>query len=113
MLQLTRGFRVAPGLREFLRRHEGLKRLFGGRVLQAGEYRFEHAASALDVVDRIERGDIFYYTLVAPEGKNMFDLAQLAAQLGLFNADAFLTAARNPAMIRDLDPAVRSRGPLR
>jgi UPF0755 protein len=79
-----------------------------GRVLQAGEYRFDRAASPLEVVDRLARGDVFYYTLVAPEGKNMFDLAQLAAQLGLFTADAFLTAARNPAMVRDLDPSAPS-----
>ena len=79
-----------------------------GRVLQAGEYRFDRAASPLEVVDRIARGDVFYYTLVAPEGKNMFDLAQVAAQLGLFTADAFLAAARNPAMVRDLDPAAPS-----
>ena len=79
-----------------------------GRVLQAGEYRFDHAASPLEVVDRIARGDVFYYTLVAPEGKNIFDLAQVAAQLGLFTSDAFLAAARNPAMIRDLDPAAPS-----
>jgi UPF0755 protein len=75
-----------------------------GRVLQAGEYRFDTAASAVDVADRVARGDIFYYTLVAPEGINTFDLAQAAGQFGLFTSDAFLTAARNPAMIRDLDP---------
>jgi UPF0755 protein len=79
-----------------------------GRVLQAGEYRFDRAASPLEVVDRIARGDVFYYTLVAPEGKNMFDLAQAAAQLGLFTSDAFLTAARSPAMVRDLDPSAPS-----
>lgn len=77
-------------------------------VLQAGEYRFDRAASPLEIVDRITRGDVFYYTLVAPEGKNMFDLAQIAAQLGLFSADAFLAAARNPAEIRDLDPKAPS-----
>jgi UPF0755 protein len=38
----------------------------------------------------------------------MFDLSQTVAQLGLFSADAFLAAARNPAMIRDLDPAAPS-----
>jgi UPF0755 protein len=79
-----------------------------GRVLQAGEYRFDHAASPLEVADRIARGDVFYYTLVAPEGKNMFDLAQVVAQLGLFSADAFLATARDPSMIRDLDPAAPS-----
>jgi UPF0755 protein len=78
------------------------------RVLQAGEYRFDRAASPLEVVDRLARGDVFYYTLVAPEGKNMFDLAQIVGQLGLFSADEFLAAARNPALIRDLDPAAPS-----
>jgi UPF0755 protein len=75
-----------------------------GRILQAGEYRFNLAASPLEVFDRIARGDVFYYTLVVPEGHNMFDIAQSAGSLGLFSASAFLAAARNPAMIRDLDP---------
>jgi UPF0755 protein len=75
-----------------------------GRVLQAGEYRFNRAASPLEVFGRIARGDVFYYTLVVPEGQNMFDIAQSAGELGLFSANAFLAAARNPAMIRDLDP---------
>jgi UPF0755 protein len=79
-----------------------------GRVLQAGEYRFNRAASAMEVMDRIARGDIFYYTLVAPEGKNMFDIAEAASQLKLFTADAFLAAARDPAAIRDLDPGAQS-----
>jgi UPF0755 protein len=75
-----------------------------GRLLQAGEYRFNRAASPLEVFSRIARGDVFYYTLVVPEGQNMFDIAQSAGSLGLFSANAFLAAARNPAMIRDLDP---------
>ncbi len=79
-----------------------------GRVLQAGEYRFDHAASVMEVEDRIARGDVFYYALVAPEGSNIFDLAQVAAQTGLFTSDAFLAAARNPATIRDLDPRAPS-----
>lgn len=74
------------------------------RVLQAGEYRFSHAASPIEVADRIARGDIFALDLVIPEGKNMFDIAAAAESLGLFSADEFLAAARNPAMIRDLDP---------
>ena len=74
------------------------------RVLQAGEYRFARAASPLEVVDRIARGDIFYYELVVPEGRNLFDIGAAAEQLGLFPAAKFLEAARNPALIRDLDP---------
>ncbi|HJT87073.1 MAG TPA: endolytic transglycosylase MltG [Bryobacteraceae bacterium] len=75
-----------------------------GHRLQAGEYRFQHPASPLEVFGRIARGDIFYYQLVVPEGKNMFDIAAEAQQLGLFKASDFLTAARQPGMIRDLDP---------
>jgi UPF0755 protein len=74
------------------------------RVLQAGEYRFDHAASPMDVVRRIARGDIFYYELVVPEGRNLFDIAAAVEQLGLFPAPKFLAAARDPALIRDLDP---------
>jgi UPF0755 protein len=74
------------------------------RVLQAGEYRFDRAASPLEVVGRIARGDIFFYELVVPEGRNLFDIATAAEQLGLFPAPKFLEAARNPALIRDLDP---------
>jgi UPF0755 protein len=75
-----------------------------GRVLQAGEYRFSRAASPMEVFDRIARGDIFYYELVVPEGKNMYDIAAEAERIGLFPASEFLAAARDPSMIRDLDP---------
>jgi len=75
-----------------------------GRVLQAGEYRFNRPASPIEVLDRIARGDIFYYELVVPEGKNMFDIAAAVEDLGLFKAGLFLAAARNAALIRDMDP---------
>jgi UPF0755 protein len=74
------------------------------RVLQAGEYRFERAASPMEVMRRIARGDIFYYELIVPEGRNLFEIGAAAEQLGLFPAAKFLEAARDPAPIRDLDP---------
>jgi UPF0755 protein len=73
-------------------------------TLQAGEYRFTKPASVLEVFERIARGDIFYFELAVPEGKNMFDIAAAAERLGLFPAAEFLRAARDPASIRDLDP---------
>jgi UPF0755 protein len=75
-----------------------------GRVLEAGEYRFNRAASAVEVYGRIARGDVFYYLLVVPEGRNMFDIGAAVEQLGLFPANRFLAAARDPTLIRDLDP---------
>ncbi|MBS1856462.1 MAG: endolytic transglycosylase MltG [Acidobacteria bacterium] len=82
--------------------------LHRGRLLQAGEYRFQHAASAYEVLDRIARGDVFYYELVVPEGWNMFDIGTAVEGLGLFNAADFVAAAKNPALIRDLDPRAPS-----
>ncbi len=78
--------------------------LLRGRSLQAGEYRFDRAASTIEVYRRIGRGDIFYLSLVVPEGWNLFDIAAAAEKLGLFPAPRFLAAARDPGMIRDLDP---------
>lgn len=85
-----------------------LARVLARRRLQAGEYRFVRPASALEVYSRIARGDVFYYTLIVPEGKNMFEIAELAEGLGLFPASQFLKAARDPALIRDLDPQAPS-----
>lgn len=82
--------------------------LRGRRVLQAGEYRFAKPATPVEVFDRIARGDVFYYVLVIPEGRNMFDIAAAAEDLGLFPAAKFLEAARDPAAIRDLDPKAPS-----
>jgi len=75
------------------------------RALQAGEYRFSKPESVMEVYDRIARGDVFYYTLVVPEGQNMFDIAAATEKLGLFPAADFLKAARDASSIRDLDPA--------
>ncbi|MBV8732511.1 MAG: endolytic transglycosylase MltG [Acidobacteriia bacterium] len=75
-----------------------------GRTLQAGEYRFNSAASPLEIYDRIARGDVFYYELTVPEGFNLFDIGAAVEKLGLFPQAKFVAAARNPAMIRDLDP---------
>ncbi|HWB85514.1 MAG TPA: endolytic transglycosylase MltG [Bryobacteraceae bacterium] len=74
------------------------------RKLQAGEYRFDHPESPRQVFDRIARGDIVYYVLSVPEGKDMFEIGAAVEHLGLFSAEQFVAAARNPALIHDLDP---------
>jgi UPF0755 protein len=79
-----------------------------GARLQAGEYQFTRAATPLDVYGRIARGDIYYMELLVPEGFNMFDVADAVAKLGTMSADDFLTAARDPSMIRDLDPQAQT-----
>ncbi len=77
-------------------------------VLQAGEYRFDKPASALEVFGRIARGEVFYEVLTVPEGHNIFDIAGDLKAQGVISPDAFMKVARSPAMIRDLDPDAQS-----
>jgi len=72
--------------------------------LQAGEYQFARSASAFTVFDRIVRGDVFYYEVTVPEGSNIFDIAAAVNSLGFLHGPDFLKAARDPALIADLDP---------
>ena len=76
--------------------------------LQAGEYRFDKAASPLQVLGRIARGDIFYMELLVPEGFNIYDIADAVGKLGTIRPEAFLAAAKDPTMIRDIDPSAPS-----
>jgi UPF0755 protein len=79
-----------------------------GTKLQAGEYRFDHPASAFDVLRKIARGDIFYMEVTIPEGQNIFDIAANVSKLKLFTEAQFLEAARDPALIHDLDPKAKT-----
>ena len=75
-----------------------------GKRLQAGEYRFASADSAANILNRIARGDVFFYELVVPEGSNIFDIAAIVGRFDFLQSSEFLRAARNPSLIRDLAP---------
>jgi len=64
-------------------------------TLQAGEYKFDHAASVTDVFHRLGRGDVFYFSFTVPEGSNMFDIARLLETEGIMSGQDFLKAAQN------------------
>jgi UPF0755 protein len=72
--------------------------------LQAGEYLFRRAASTWEVLDRLARGDVFYYQVTIPEGSNLFDIAAALEQQQIMPAAKFLEAAHDSGLIRDLDP---------
>jgi UPF0755 protein len=75
-----------------------------GRSLKAGEYRFDAPLSALDVIDRIERGDVYTRRLTFPEGLTIREMADLYESKAFGTAKAFIAAATDAAAIRDLDP---------
>ncbi len=77
--------------------------------LKAGEYRFDRPANARQVYDRIARGDVYFHTVVVPEGFNMFDVAGAMEAAGLGARAEFLRQARaDTALITDLDPQAQS-----
>lgn len=78
-------------------------------TLKAGEYRFDHPASMLEVYGRLRRGDVYTIALVIPEGFNLFDIAQAVEGAGLGSHAAFLTAAgRDVRLVRGWDPKAMS-----
>lgn len=77
------------------------------RRLQAGEYRFDRPMSALDVIDKIARGEVDLRPLTFPEGLTVAEMAKVFEAGGMGTAQAFIDAARDPSLVRDLDPAAR------
>lgn len=79
------------------------------RSLKAGEYLFEKPASARDVHRRLARGEVYFHTVVVPEGYTMFDIARAIETAGLGPAGDFLKVAQSDtALIADLAPGARS-----
>ena len=74
------------------------------RHLKAGEYRFDAPLHALDVVDRIARGDVYRRRLTFREGLTIREMAQVFEERGFGRADEFRQAAANASLISDLDP---------
>ena len=77
------------------------------RELKAGEYRFDAPMTALDVVAKVARGDVYTRMLTFREGLTIAEMAQVFEERGFGAAADFTTAAQNAALIRDLDPAAR------
>jgi UPF0755 protein len=77
--------------------------------LKAGEYLFDKTANALDIHDRLARGDIFVHTVVIPEGFNMFEIAQAIQAAGLGSSEDFLKVAESEtSLIADIAPDAKS-----
>ena len=80
-----------------------------GRSLKAGEYLFDKPANIIDIQKRLRRGDVYFHTVVVPEGFTMFDIARAIAEAGLGSADEFLKVAQSDtSLISDLDPEAKS-----
>jgi conserved hypothetical protein, YceG family len=78
------------------------------RTLQAGEYFFDHAVSGKDVFWTVASGKVYQRPFTVREGETMFDVARELEAGKFMSAEEFLTAAKNPELIRDLAPQAKS-----
>lgn len=86
-----------------------LLRVWQRGTLRAGEYRFDHPATATEVYARIAHGDVYTKALTVPEGANIFDIAARVEQAGFGSRQELLDAAVERAgLVADLDPGAKS-----
>jgi UPF0755 protein len=69
------------------------------RSLKAGEYLFDKPANTIEVQKRLRRGDVYFHTVVVPEGFTMFDIARAVEAAGLGPAADFLKVAQSDTFI--------------
>jgi UPF0755 protein len=79
------------------------------RSLKAGEYLFDKPANIIDIQKRLRRGDVYFRTVVVPEGYTMFDIARAIEAAGLGPSGDFLKVAQSDsALIADIAPSAHS-----
>ena len=79
------------------------------RTLKAGEYLFDRPANIITIQKRLREGDVYFHTVVLPEGYTMFDIARAIEAAGLGPADDFLKVAQSDtALIADIAPGAHS-----
>jgi UPF0755 protein len=89
----------------YLQRHRSPK----DGSLKAGEYLFDKPANVRDIERRLRRGDVYFHTVVVPEGFTMFDIARAIDAAGLGPAADFLKVAQTDTeIISDLAPSAPS-----
>ena len=74
------------------------------RGLQAGEYRFADAASAMAVIDVIARGQVYLRPITFPEGLTRWEMAELFGESTFGTAEEFLAASERVDLVAALDP---------
>lgn len=74
--------------------------------LRAGEYALQGEMSLDDIVDKMVRGDVVRHLVTFPEGTDLEEMSRIVASQGVPPA-AFLEAARDVSLIKDLDPEAK------
>jgi UPF0755 protein len=72
------------------------------RDLKAGEYRFETTMSILEVLSRLEQGNVKLHEFTIPEGYTVKRIADRLDKSGLAEAEELMRLAEDPKFCREL-----------
>ena len=76
--------------------------------LQAGEYFFDRPATPMEVFQKLATGRVYVHVVTVPEGKTMFEIADLMEREGLTSRKEFLAEAGDASLVSDLAPNARN-----
>lgn len=70
--------------------------------LKAGEYEFKRGSTMSEVAAKLAEGDVVLHKVTIPEGLTAKEIAVLLGKNGVIDPDGFLTATRDPALLKIL-----------
>lgn len=73
-----------------------------GKRIHAGEYRFNPRMSPLKMLEALSRGAVITHPVTIPEGFTNVQVAELLAEKGLAEKQAFLSVVEDPAVAKEL-----------
>ena len=71
-------------------------------LIKTGEYRLSSAMPPLKILETLRKGRIITHSITIPEGFNLYQIADLLAQKGLADKQAFMEQARDKSLIERL-----------
>jgi peptidoglycan lytic transglycosylase G len=80
----------------------------GRHHLKAGEYLFDRPLRPLDVYRKLIRGEVYFRSVVIPEGSNRFDIARILQRSLGIDPEDFLRVTQQASPVHDLDPQAPS-----
>ena len=78
------------------------------KSLKAGEYQFDHPVSLIEVVKKIDSGDVHYHRVTVPEGLDLVETAAVFVASGFGSFADFEEATRLVALVFDIDQEAKN-----
>lgn len=69
--------------------------------VKAGTYQFSDAMKPAEILAKLVNGEVYEKRFAVPEGYSIFQIAEMLDSRGLFTKEEFLSACRNPALLRE------------